>query len=87
MTAGRLLGRLIVKDQRKQIDEVEEFKGIGAIRRGNFLIACFHCACVGRPDRDKTEAIVISAVNTRAHATVDVVVDVWHLTSVISVLG
>ena len=27
-------------------------------------------------NRDKTEAIVIAAVNTRAHATVDVVVDV-----------
>ena len=27
-------------------------------------------------NRDKTEAIVISAVNTRAHATVGVVVDV-----------
>ena len=27
-------------------------------------------------NRDKTEAIVISAVNTRAHATVDVVIDV-----------
>ena len=42
-------------------------------------------------NRDKTEAIVIAAVNTRAHATVDVVVDVCgcivtrHLASVISV--
>ena len=27
-------------------------------------------------NRDKTEAIVIAAVKTRAHATVDVVVDV-----------